>query len=96
MEIQDLDKPFKTLGLDKAPTLRDILSESVGRTAAAANPREVMRIYRLTDKIMEAKGTLDLDGMEYDYVRECVEKNPAKFFPFYLGQALERLAPAVV
>ena len=94
-KIGELDKPLKALSprdiqTKTVPTLRDILSESVGRKKPDS-AKQSRGLFKLTDKILEAKGFVELGDLEFDTVKDAVNENPAGYFPYYHGQVVDML-----
>jgi len=95
MKIGELDKLLKPLTerdtqMGLVPTLKDILIESVGRKKAK-NMKQALGYHKLADKIMEAKDFVELGDMEYNTLKEGLEENPSRYFPYYLSQAWEKI-----
>lgn len=94
-KIEGLGERLKSLTVrDKkaglVPTMKDVLSESVGRKKPESAKQSVA-LFKLTDKILEAKNSVEVGDVEYDMIKECLAENPAGYFPYYHGQVMEIL-----
>ncbi len=94
-KIDGLDallKPLtkRDLKAELVPTLRDIIVESVGRRKPD-NFKQGNGFYKLADKLIAAKDSIELEDIEYETVQDSVKDNPTGYFPYYLGQVMEIL-----